>query len=91
MAGGRGVEGHQADGLWAEPEKDSLPPGKDSHTSWRCPGIVRFSRIPRTGKVNVGVLGEQPTPQGPVSAEGGAGLKGSRPAFQPSLGLQLAV
>lgn len=70
MAGGSGVEGHQADGLWAEPEEDSLPPGKDSHTYWRCLGIVRFSRIPRTGKVNVGVLGGQPTPQGPVSAEG---------------------
>ena len=54
---GWGVESHQADGLWAEPEKDSLPPGKDSHTSWRCWGIVLFGRIPRTGKVNVGVLG----------------------------------
>lgn len=54
---GGGVEGHQADGLWAETEKDSLAPGKDSHTSRRSRGIVRFSRIPRTGKVNVGVLG----------------------------------
>lgn len=52
---GGGVESYQADGLWAETEQDSLAPGKDSHTSQRCRGIVRSSRIPRTGKVNVGV------------------------------------
>ena len=67
MAGGSVVEGRWADGLWAELGKDGLPPGKDNHTSWSCLGIVHFSRIPRTGKVNVGVQGELPTPHGPVS------------------------
>lgn len=28
-------------------------PGEGSHTSWTCLDIVCFSRIPRTGKVNV--------------------------------------
>ena len=57
---GRVMEGHRADGLWADLGKDSLPPGEGqphiSELSGNL-GIVSFSRIPRTRKVNVGVRG----------------------------------
>lgn len=44
-------------------------PGEGSHTSWTCLDIVCFSRIPRTGKVNVDLQGRATClPQyGPVS------------------------
>jgi hypothetical protein len=47
-------------------ERTDRCPGEGSHTSWTCQHIVCFSRIPRIGKVNVGMQGRATTRLPPV-------------------------
>lgn len=80
------MEGHRADGLWTDLGKDSLPPPREGQPhilelSGNL-GIVSFSRIPRTGKVSVGVQGGAVHPcEARSSVQCQAGLTGRTPGF----------
>lgn len=77
----------QADRLWAELGKDGLPGGRQPHIL-SCLGIVCFSRIPRTGKVTVGIQGGAAHP---CMAQSQACARAGQPGRTPGLCLHSAL